>query len=59
MNGKKTKMKYVQGRVKEETFNEFREISIKLYGPKHGHTGKALQKALEIFVNKYRGVSDV
>lgn len=55
MNGKKTKMKYVQGRVKEETFNEFREISIKLHGPKHGHTGKALQEALEMFVNRYRG----
>lgn len=54
MNGKKEVKKYVQGRVKDNTFDEFQAISIKRHGPKHGHTGKALQEALELYIAKFR-----
>ena len=59
MNGKKVVKKYVQGRVKEETYDEFRAISIQRHGPKHGHTGKALQEALELYIKKYGGLINV
>jgi len=59
MNGKKEPKKYIQGRVKEKTFDEFRTISIRRHGVKHGHTGKALQEALELYIAKFGDGSDV
>lgn len=53
MNGKKEKKVYIQAKVKKKTYEDFQDISIQRHGPKHGHAGKALQEALELYINKY------
>ncbi len=53
MRGKKEPKKYVQGKVKETTYEKFQRITIRRHGVKHGHTGKGLQEALELYIKKY------
>lgn len=55
MNGKKEPKKYLRGRVKEKTYEKFQRIAMDRYGFKHGRTGKALQEALELYIEKFGG----
>lgn len=59
MNEKKEKKVYIQAKVKKKTYEDFQDISIQRHGPKHGHTGKALQEALELYIEKYGGLNNV